>query len=358
MSTDPQELARVHSGIDSTEAPHAAPARQWSPLGRGWFLVLLFTQFVILFGAVVRITGSGAGCGQHWPTCHGELAHLPQSLETAIELTHRVTSGLSALLVFGMTWLVFRAFPRGHQVRQFAGLSSLFMIFESLVGAALVLLRLVGNNDSVGRAVIMGLHLVNTLALVGAMSITLWLILYAPPQRGQLVSSQLFLSFSGARDLQRWAWWGAAVIAAVSAAGAITALGDTLYPVAQASTESALVVLEEATRTEGVHFLQILRGGHPIVAVLGSAFLMMGAGRLSDAEERSEDREAEVTPRTFYARVIASLVVTQVLAGLLNISLSAPGWMQVVHLGIANLLWMSWVWGWLFVASETRSETS
>ena len=48
---------------------------------------LCYTVFVILFGAVVRISGSGAGCGQHWPTCHGEVAHLPRSIETAVELT-------------------------------------------------------------------------------------------------------------------------------------------------------------------------------------------------------------------------------------------------------------------------------
>ena len=75
---------------------------------------LCYTVFVILFGAVVRITGSGAGCGQHWPTCQGEVAHLPRSMETAIELTHRVTSGLSLLLAVGLFVAAFRRFERGH----------------------------------------------------------------------------------------------------------------------------------------------------------------------------------------------------------------------------------------------------
>src|SRR5688572_21080622 len=87
----------------------------------GWALgVLCATLGVVLFGAIVRITGSGAGCGQHWPTCHGEIVHLPRSVETLIELSHRTSSGLAMLAVFGLTVAAFRCFEAGHRVRRAA----------------------------------------------------------------------------------------------------------------------------------------------------------------------------------------------------------------------------------------------
>ncbi len=113
-------------------------------LSFAWFAAVFVTLFVILFGAVVRISGSGAGCGQHWPSCHGEVVHLPQSIETWIEMTHRLTSGLSMLVVFALTVWTFRAMPAGHAARKAAAWSSFFMVTEALVGAGLVLLALVG----------------------------------------------------------------------------------------------------------------------------------------------------------------------------------------------------------------------
>src|SRR5512145_445879 len=122
---------------------------------------LVYTVFVILFGAVVRITGSGAGCGQHWPTCQGEVAHLPRTIEAAIELTHRVTSGISVVLVMFLPAVAFRLFPRGHVSRRAALASFAFMVVEALIGALLVLFRLVADDMSIARAVILPLHLTN-----------------------------------------------------------------------------------------------------------------------------------------------------------------------------------------------------
>lgn len=306
-------------------------------LGRYWSAGLLYTLFVILFGAVVRITGSGAGCGQHWPTCQGELAHLPKKLETAIELTHRLTSGLSMFLVFALAFLSFRAFERAHPARRAAVAACIFMIVEALVGAALVLLELVGNNDSLWRAVVMAVHLVNTLALLAAMVVSIWTV-----RRPKLHRLDWGFSGDGA-----WAYGGALVLAVVSAAGAVTALGDTLYPVAK--------VLEQGASGAGsVHFLNTLRGVHPVMAVIGAAVLVWGAGRLADTESKGDDRDAEIGPRTKMARIIVFLVILQVFLGLLNIVLSAPGWMQVLHLACANSIWIAWIWGWLHAASGVQ----
>lgn len=324
----------------NNEAP-SKPSQAHARLAAGWIFGLIFTLFVILFGAVVRITGSGAGCGQHWPSCQGELAHLPQKIETVIELTHRVTSGLSMVLVFGLTFMTFRALPSGHPARRAALAASGFMIVEALVGAALVLLELVGENDSAARALVMAIHLVNTMALVAALVVCIWLV-----RRPSLLS--LDLRFEGNSG---WAYGGAVTLAVVSAAGAVTALGDTLYPVAGSA-------LNAAQSEGGVHFLDLLRGVHPVLAVLGAMILVWGAGRLTDAESKGTDRDAALGPRTKAARVIVSLIVAQIFLGLINIGLSAPGWMQVIHLAFANFVWIAWLWGWLHVASGVGGSTN
>src|SRR5690606_32588007 len=105
-------------------------------------------------------------CGQHWPTCHGEIAHLPKTAATMIELTHRVTSGLCLVFVLALALWTFLVSERGERMRKAAVWACVFMVVEALVGAALVLLELVGLNDSWRRAVVMAVHLVNTCALM------------------------------------------------------------------------------------------------------------------------------------------------------------------------------------------------
>ncbi len=290
--------------------------------GNPWRGALAYTVLVILFGAVVRITGSGAGCGQHWPTCQGEVAHLPRTVETVIELTHRVTSGLSMLVVFGVAVYTLRRVPRGHIARSAALAACVLMIVEALIGAALVLLRYVGHNDSVGRAVIMAVHLVNTLGLTAAMAFSA-------------------CSFSWKLERVEWrtreaAWLflGALGIVVVSAAGAVTALGDTLYPLEGVGAANAL----EAAGDQSQHFLERLRGVHPVLAVVVSGFLLALGPRIAERAPSQAAALAEAWP----TRIVA-LVVMQLALGVVNVWLSAPGWMQVVHLLAALLLWLAWV---------------
>ncbi|MFN8454080.1 MAG: COX15/CtaA family protein [Anaerolineae bacterium] len=65
--------------------------------------VLAYNLAVILWGAFVRASGSGAGCGSHWPLCNGEVIPRTPQMETLVEFTHRLTSGLALLLVIGLT---------------------------------------------------------------------------------------------------------------------------------------------------------------------------------------------------------------------------------------------------------------
>ncbi|NVB41909.1 COX15/CtaA family protein [Pseudenhygromyxa sp. WMMC2535] len=278
---------------------------------------------VIVFGAWVRITGSGAGCGQHWPTCHGEVIHRPQSVETVIELTHRVTSGLSMLLAVALlVWGMVR-FERGHPARRGVALAMLFMIFEALLGAGLVLLELVGRNDSISRAVMMAIHLSNTCLLTGAMAAAAWC---ARPDRRPRTRW---------RDAGRGPWLlvaGLFAVILVSMSGAVTALGDTLYPVVEAGSVGDRLAADQGVTA---HFLQRMRVVHPLLAVLVGLYLLWLSISLPGLDGHGAVRSL--------GNVVAGLVLAQLCAGVVNIMLSAPGWMQLVHLGLATGLWVGLV---------------
>jgi heme A synthase len=89
--------------------------------------VLVFNVLVIVWGAFVRATGSGAGCGSHWPLCNGEVILRAPQLETIIEFSHRATSGIDLLLVVALVPLAWRTFGRGHRVRVMSLISVAFI---------------------------------------------------------------------------------------------------------------------------------------------------------------------------------------------------------------------------------------
>jgi heme a synthase len=297
--------------------------------------LLVYTLVVILFGAWVRITGSGAGCGQHWPTCKGEVVHLPASVETLIELTHRVTSGANLILVIVLVVLAVRRFAPRDPARTGAWLSLLFIVTEALLGASLVLLALVGVNDSIPRAVMMSLHLANTSLLTGAIAYTAWA--------------------SGAGRGLRLSWRGSvaglllATLAATiltSGVGAVTALGDTLYPVTDSGEAVAQGFgLHPSESGVSAHFLQRMRIVHPAMAVALGLWLFYLCRWV-------EEGRPEMLVRR-WATAVRWLVGVQLVAGFVNIGLSAPGWMQIVHLCLAVMLWIALVF--LTLAACARS---
>jgi heme a synthase len=278
---------------------------------------LAATVFVILFGAVVRITGSGAGCGQHWPTCQGEVAHLPRSIETLIEFTHRITSGLLGLAIFALTIGAFVVLESAHPARKWLVFSSVFLIIEALIGKRLVQLSLVGTDASVERAVMMPLHLVNTSLLLGTLTAAMFACW---PQE----SHSRFRSPRGAALV----CLGLFAVVGVSASGALTALGDTVYP-----TQLGLSGIA-ADPGKGRHFLEQLRAFHPLLAVtvvLAMLWLL----------PRAVAHGSALASRL--ARVAIALLLAQAALGAINILLSAPGYMQVVHLFVACSIWLDLV---------------
>ncbi len=301
----------------ASEAPRIHAGHRMTPLTKYAWAVVGYTLLVILFGAVVRITGSGAGCGQHWPTCHGEIVHLPQRVETAIEFSHRLTSGLSLILVIALWALCRRRLPAGHLARKAAGFSLLFLVIEALLGAGLVLFQLVEDDASRGRALMMPAHLTNTLLLMLSLTLTAWASARARPRlvrRG----AAFFLLLGGLL-----------LLVLVSGTGAVTALGDTLYPVSEGSSLGERVV--EARL--GPTLFERMRSLHPILALLSVLYLLPVASSLGKLGSLSGR----------WSRLVSIALWGQLGLGVLNIWLSAPGWMQVLHLALANGVWVLWV---------------
>ncbi len=283
------------------------------------------TVLVVLMGAVVRITGSGAGCGQHWPTCNGEIAHLPRQLETWIELTHRVTSGLDFIGVLLLTVLAFGLAPR-HPARIATFAAMGLMLVEVAIGAGLVLLKLVGSNTSHDRLVVMPAHLVTTSLLLGSLAAASY---FSDDSRLRRPAELSSLARAGLKGALYWAVGAGLLLLVVSVSGAITALGDTVYPV---QGQGALEHLQN-DQAVGAHVLGKLRVVHPLLALLGVAGLWVAASRAREA-----------TPSLPVQRLGAALYAAGGLAlaiGVSNIWLGAPGYVQVVHLFMACLLWTS-----------------
>jgi heme A synthase len=280
----------------------------------GW-VVLAYILAVILWGAFVRATGSGAGCGSHWPLCNGEVIPRSPQVETMIEFAHRLTSGLATPLMLGLLVWAIRVYPRGHRVRAGAWLSLLFFIVEALIGAGLVRLELVADNASVGRAFAIAAHLLNTFILVALMTLTAWWASGGERLRlrGQgMVGGLLGLGLLGMMVL--------------GTSGAVAALGDTLFPATS---------LAEGLRQDlspAAHLFIRLRLLHPLIAVGVGVYLVLAATIV---------RSARPDPNTKrWARALVLLFFVQLGAGLLNVLLLAPIWMQLIHLLLADLVWI------------------
>jgi heme a synthase len=278
--------------------------------------VLGVNLFVILWGAFVRASGSGAGCGRHWPLCNGRILQVRPAAATVIELTHRVTSGIALLLVAILFWRSTREFSRGHPARRWAGWSLGFICSEALIGAGLVLLALVGANDSLARAGYLAAHLLNTFLLLGCLALTAhWAAADSRPWQ-----------HSADGWARRLLALGLGCLLVVGMSGAIAALGDTLFPAAS---------LAEGLRADAAstHLLLRLRALHPVLAVLTGGYLAVlvwSVGRIRPGAGESG-----------WARAVLALVLLQLGLGIANVLLLAPTVLQLGHLLIADLLWIS-----------------
>lgn len=310
--------------VESALGASAAPRSEGVSLSKLAFGVTVGTVLVVLFGAVVRITGSGAGCGQHWPTCHGEVAHLPQSVETWIELTHRTTSGVDFISVLVLLLLAKKRLPGRHPALLAAAAAMFFMVVEAGIGARLVLLNLVGSNSSIDRAVVMPAHLITTSLLLGSLAAATY---FSSERRVSL--RDLPAARAAVTSAWRWLLSAGVLLLLVSMTGAVTALGDTVYPVQGATALERL----QNDQAVGAHFLGRVRVVHPLLALLGVGVLWVAAGRV---REVPGDARFERWGGALYAGGGLALLI-----GVVNIWLKAPGYLQVIHLLMACVLWIA-----------------
>jgi heme A synthase len=291
------------------------------------WVVLGYNLAVILWGAYVRATGSGAGCGSHWPLCNGTIVQPSPTTATLIEYSHRLTSGLALVMVAALAGWTFRATPRGHPARLGAAAAVFFMLTEAALGAGLVLFRLVADNATMARAMFVAAHLVNTFILLKALTLTAWWLDGRPRTalgRRPLIAAVLIVL-------------GLAVLF-TGASGAVAALGDTLFP----SGSFAEGLRADLSATS--HALIRLRVWHPAIAVTVGALTMLLTPRLVESSDALGQH---------LGRGLIVAVGVQLVAGIVNVLLAAPIWMQMVHLLVADLVWVTFV---IFSAQLLRVE--
>lgn len=274
---------------------------------------------VIAWGAFVRASGSGAGCGNHWPLCNGTVVPKAPALETLIELTHRVTSGLALVVVIWLLWLARRSFAPGHRVRWAAWSALVLIVIEALLGAGLVKFELVAQDDSAERAIVLAAHLVNTQFLLAALALTAWWAGGAAP---------VGLRALGPRT--GWLVLVAVALLAVGVTGAVASLGNTLFP-AESLREGMRQDLDPTS-----HFLLRLRVLHPFLAI-GTGLVALVIAGLAPRWRGAE------RPGATQGRVVQSVVMMQWTLGVATLLLLAPIPMQLLHLFTADVLWICWV---------------
>lgn len=273
------------------------PATSHTTLKRWSWFALAYTVAVILWGAFVRATGSGAGCGDHWPLCDGQVIPREMGVQRMIEFTHRVTSGLSLILVLLVSYFAHRT--RLDHLKKPLRACVVFILLEAALGAGLVLFKLVAHDQSLYRVVSVTLHLVNTLCLVAAQTVLACEI----SQPGFQTDWRRLKSW---RDF----WIGVAGFFVIGATGAVTALGDTLFPVGEVHSD---------------HILTELRILHPFVALAAGAWIISVIFKAG---------------RSLLGNLAIALILFNWSLGLVNVLLKAPVWIQMVHLLIANLTWI------------------
>lgn len=301
---------------------HALPAarlrtsRGSTLLPRFAWLVLVYNVAVILEGAVVRATSSGAGCGDHWPLCNGVVVQSHPRLATLIELTHRMMSGVTVVAILVLLVWTFRGTLAGHLARITMVAATVLIFNEALLGALLVLLHLTADNHSPARAVYLSLHLANTLLLLGALALSAHFLSGGEAfGRRSVRLTQLPLTIAGLT-----------AILVVGMSGTLAALSDTLFP---ATSVRAALAQDFAG---GSGWLQHLRLLHPVTAVIAGLFLcwLLLRGVMRPAERR-------------LAVVVLLLLALQCGLGVADVVLLAPLWLQITHLLGADILWIALV---------------
>jgi cytochrome c oxidase assembly protein subunit 15 len=301
------------SAIPATFAPSVSPS---AAIRRYAWGVVAYNVAVIIWGAAVRATGSGAGCGDHWPLCNGSVVQHHPTAATLIEFAHRSMSGVALVAIAALVFWTYRATARRHIARAAAMTALVLTLNEALLGALLVLLGKVAHDQSASRGVYLALHLTNTLLMLAALTLTAHFL----SRRMGYMRGSVELRGQGVVVT------GLAALIVTGVCGSLAALADTLYP--SASLRAA--ILQDFAPNSP--WLLHIRWLHPVISLIAGAFILWIVFRgLSMAVNRG------------LSIGVVGLLLLQYALGVADITLLAPVWLQIVHLFGADLLWIALV---------------
>ncbi len=289
-----------------------------------WF-VLIYNLVVILWGVFLRASLSGDGCGEHWLTCGGEFIPSAPQLKTQIEYFHRVTTSLAGITVIILLisaivkWRRDKS-PQNKLVIRMSLASLLFIVLEGVIGGLLVLTGNTAANWTPTRPLWMAAHLVNTFALIAVLTLTAW---FASDGQG-------FSLFKAQRKVLILLVLATVGIFFAGMSGSIAALSSMLYP---SSTLSEGIAKDFSATS---HYLLRLRVFHPILSITTGVFLIFLAGWC-----RKQARES--LPVSRWSNILTVIVLIQFASGAITLLLLAPIVMQLIHLFLADMVWISFV---------------
>jgi heme A synthase len=279
-----------------------------------WLATLLvcYALIIILWGAFVRFSGSGDGCGAHWPFCHGRFVPDFFEPEVFIEFFHRAKSGFFGVLTIVLVFMSRREFASGHPIRTATLLVLLLTISEGLIGAGLVLFGWVGTDDSWQRVVVIALHFLNTIALLAALLWCAW--------TARFVESPSVVTLSSRQ--RRYAAFFVIAFILMIVTGSMASLSNTLYP-----TDSLRSGLQADLSPDSPLLLR-LRILHPLLASALAIVLLWLLSHFSEPlSKRFRDR-------------CAFLIIANVAIGAGTLLSLSPVAAKLLHLLCVDLIWI------------------
>ena len=287
-------------------------------------ILWVYALVVILWGAWVRISKSGDGCGRSWPFCHGEV--FPESVtnvSTWIEWIHRLSTGIFGLAVIFLVIMAFRAFPVGHRIRRLCLWTLFFTLTEALIGAKLVLSELVGDVGNFQRVFVMSLHQINSLLLTGSLAMSFSCV----------PASYQYISFKRNQYMKLKSYVLEIGFLLLSIMGAVAALSSTLFP-----SESLIEGFWQDTQRNS-HWLIQWRIFHPTFAL---AYVAVSLFLLSSFKSGIKEGVVMKTVLLQHKVRVNHLMLLYLLAfmmGLANLLMLSPIVLKMAHLTVTHVLW-------------------
>lgn len=288
----------------------------------------------IVFGAIVRITGSGLGCGDHWPKCHGDWFPPLERTDLIIEVSHRyfaATLSLAIVALLIVTWLRRRepGVSGANGVLRPVALSALLVISAALFGAVVVKLELTNK-------MVIVTHLTIAMMLLGALLVAIVRAGGPPrlPEYAQFADGTSSFERSPYRSIAPW------IASRTSARGALIAAGLAFaalvfgaltahIPGANAACQGFPLCRGGLLPTAPAQHIQFV---HRLIAF---ALFFHLIGLTITTGRRGEKRLAA------FAKITVALCLLQIVVAAAMVELQLPPVWRSMHEAVGTLLWIA-----------------